>query len=172
MNDSDFSKAFAIVLDPQVEGGLSLDNRDAGNWTGGKVGEGTLKGTKYGISAASYPDEDIAGMTIERARTIYAMDYWVPMHCDLFLWPLNLVLFDTSVNMGVTSAIRIAQKEFGAAVDGKIGPRTINILKSVPTIGAAARLLRARSAYYKELPKWPIYGRGWVTRLFFIALSA
>ena len=46
--------AWLAFLGPE-EGTLSLDPTDTGNWTGGAVGRGTLVGTKYGISAASYP---------------------------------------------------------------------------------------------------------------------
>ncbi len=41
------------------EGAYSTDRADRGNWTSGKVGEGLFKGTKYGISAMTYPNMDI-----------------------------------------------------------------------------------------------------------------
>ena len=49
------------------EGGLSLDRRDTGNWTGGKVGLGRLVGTKYGIAASAHPMLDIRGLTLDGA---------------------------------------------------------------------------------------------------------
>ena len=45
------------------EGGYVNDPKDRG-------GE-----TKYGISKRSYPGEDIAGMTLGRAKEIYLRDY-------------------------------------------------------------------------------------------------
>ena len=54
---ADFDKAFDIIVG--VEGGFSLDPNDPGNWTGGKRGVGELKGTRWGISAKSYPHLDI-----------------------------------------------------------------------------------------------------------------
>jgi hypothetical protein len=45
----------AISTLHKVEGGLSMDERDPGNWTGGAIGKGELRGTKYGISAQTYP---------------------------------------------------------------------------------------------------------------------
>ena len=56
------------------EGVLSMDPKDSGNWTGGKIGLGKLKGSKYGISAASYPMVDIANLTLEGAKAIYLRD--------------------------------------------------------------------------------------------------
>ena len=37
------------------EGGYSSDRQDPGNWTGGQVGLGELKGTKFGIAANTFP---------------------------------------------------------------------------------------------------------------------
>ena len=53
-----FDAAFARLLGN--EGGFDDDARDRGNWTGGRIGVGELKGTKYGVSAAAFPDLDIA----------------------------------------------------------------------------------------------------------------
>ena len=36
-----------------TEGSLTKNQDDPGNWTGGKVGVGLLKGTKGGIAAAT-----------------------------------------------------------------------------------------------------------------------
>ena len=52
--DDGFAAAIAMVL--AHEGGFQGMPDDPGNWTGGRLGDGTLKGTKFGISAASYPD--------------------------------------------------------------------------------------------------------------------
>lgn len=65
---TDFDRAFANVID--AEKGLSMDPNDPGNWTGGAKGKGELNGTRYGISAMSYPKEDIARLTLGRASTL------------------------------------------------------------------------------------------------------
>jgi lysozyme family protein len=52
------------------EGGYTKNAKDPGNWTGGKVGKGILKGTKYGIAAASFPNLDIANLTKEQAAVV------------------------------------------------------------------------------------------------------
>ena len=50
------------------EGGYQDNPADPGNWTGGKVGHGVMKGTKYGISAESYPHLDIKNLTVVEAE--------------------------------------------------------------------------------------------------------
>jgi len=69
MDPDPFRRALSFVL--KEEGGLSLDRYDSGNWTGGRVGVGALKGTKYGIATSSYPDLDIRRLTVEQAGAIY-----------------------------------------------------------------------------------------------------
>jgi len=74
MSDSAFNSAVQIVL--RDEGGYTADPRDAGNWTGGRVGAGALKGTNFGISAAQYPNLDIEGLTRDEAIEIWRRNWW------------------------------------------------------------------------------------------------
>jgi lysozyme family protein len=71
------------------EGGYSNDLDDAG-------GE-----TNFGISKRAYPNEDIKNMTKERATELYVRDYWNACNCGELPYPLDIVCFDTAVNMGV-----------------------------------------------------------------------
>ena len=66
---SAFEQAFAIVVGH--EGTFCAERRDPGNWSGGAVGKGELRGTRFGISAAAYPTEDIANLTCAAAERIY-----------------------------------------------------------------------------------------------------
>jgi len=86
------------------EGGFQNNPRDPGNWTGGKPGVGELKGTKYGISAASYPHLDIADLTWEQASDIYRGDYWEPSGAARQPWPFALMLMDVAVLHGLGAA--------------------------------------------------------------------
>lgn len=98
------------------EGGYQCIRADSGNWTGGKVGKGVLKGTKYGICAATYPKEDIKHLTLSRAAQLYQRDFWKPLRLDdvKSQWLATMVL-DTGINCGTgTAAILVA--------------RTINVL--------------------------------------------
>ncbi len=85
-----FDKAFEFTIG--VEGGYVNDPSDSG-------GE-----TKYGISKRWHPDEDIKGMTLERAKELYLDGYWTPCKCDSVVYPLDCILFDTAVNMGNNTA--------------------------------------------------------------------
>lgn len=135
------------------EGGYVDDRRDKG-------GE-----TKFGISARSYPGEDIAGMTLERAKTIYARDYWGPAGCDALPDAAKLQVFDMAVNSGVKTAVRTLQRAVGATADGVLGPLTLQAIQSMPAPRFVARFNGARLAYMAALTDWPAFGRGWANRI-------
>lgn len=158
-----FDEAFERLLGH--EGGLSMDRNDRGNWTSGKVGVGQLKGSKYGISAMSYPAEDIAGLTVERAKEIYKRDYWGPAGCDTVPDAMRFDLFDAAVNSGVRQAIRLLQHAAGEVEDGVLGPRTLQALQSMPPARLIARFNGVRLLFMTDLPAWISQGKGWVRRI-------
>lgn len=121
--------------------------------------------TKYGISRRSYPGEDIAGMTLERAKQIYLRDYWGPAGCDAVPDALRCDLFDMAVHAGVRSAVRCLQRAAGADVDGILGPRTLLAAQSMPSARLLARFNGSRLAALTELPTWPAFGKGWSRRI-------
>lgn len=86
------------------EGGFQDLDWDIGNWTGGAVGVGIKKGTKFGISANSYPNLDIKNISREQADKIYFEDFWLRAGCNKLLWPYCLFAFDTAINFGATTA--------------------------------------------------------------------
>ena len=67
---------FDVIFDRVLghEGGFQADPRDRGNWTGGEVGKGELKGTKYGVAAMTYPELDIESLTKADAKIIFRRD--------------------------------------------------------------------------------------------------
>ena len=167
---NEFERAFELVVG--VEGGFSLDRYDPGNWTKGKVGAGTLRGTKYGISAGAYPHLDIAALTLGQAKDIYRRDYWDRVQADKLGWPLSLAVFDGAVNHGAATAAKLLQKAIGATVDGQIGPATLARMRGLGTDEAAALFMRQRATYYRSLRTWGRYGEGWMNRLFRVAFAA
>lgn len=135
------------------EGGYVHDPRDPG-------GE-----TKFGISRRSYPDEDIKGMTIERAKSIYLRDFWAVARCDVLPESIRFDVFDMAVNSGVTAAIRVLQRAAGTTPDGVIGPLTLGAVNTMTAERLAARFNGARLAFLAELPTWPAFSRGWSRRI-------
>jgi lysozyme family protein len=165
-----FADAFARLIGN--EGGLSLDPRDRGNWTGGKRDSGDLRGTKYGISAAAFPTLDIEHVTLDQARDIYFRRYWAPAGCEMVPDLLRFPLFDFAVNSGPGTAARMLQRAVGAEEDGSIGPKTLMSIHNMPIDRVLRRFDAHRLLHFAADPTWPAFGRGWVIRVARNALEA
>jgi len=78
-------------------------------WEGGYVNNPSDPGgeTNFGISKKAYPSVDIKTLTKEQAAAIYKRDYWNTMGCNILRWPMNLVVFDTAVNIGCAKAAEL-----------------------------------------------------------------
>ena len=152
-----FDACFARVIG--VEGGYSNDPHDPG-------GE-----TKYGICKRSYPDENIPNITLERAKMLYKRDYWDAAKCDVIPFPLDSLVFDAAVNQGVDPAIKMLQKMLNVTQDGIFGAATQakvrNAGKEMCALYMAERALR-----YTGTRNFDRFGRGWMKRLFIVALEA
>jgi lysozyme family protein len=126
---ADFRTAVNITMDVNHEGGFQSLHNDKGNWTGGEIGVGELKGTKYGISAAEFPNEDIANLTQDRAAELYKEGYWKDLYSQINDQLLANKLFDMGVLFGVKTAVRMLQismaNEIGLVSDGIFGPNTL-----------------------------------------------
>ena len=160
-----FDRAFAVVVGH--EGGYSAERADPGNWTGGTVGAGRLAGTRFGISAATYPALDIANLTLADAQAIYRRDYWDRVQADALPPALALLVFDAAVNNGVGRAGRWLQSAAGVAVDGQIGPATLAAVAKAAGDGAAlcGEFMALRLSFMASLPTWRAFGLGWARRL-------
>ena len=135
------------------EGGLVDDSKDAGGLT------------NLGISQRAYPDEDIRGLTVERAKELYKRDYWDRYRTGDLPDRLRHIYVDMCINMGGGRAIKILQEACNSKnatkidVDGGIGPATIKAATNVEPF----RLRAYRVMFYAELVmKKPEQERFWV----------
>ncbi len=158
-----FDDAFERLLGH--EGELSLDYEDRGNWTSGIIGKGDLKGTKYGISAMSYPDEDIRNLTKERAKELYYRDFWLRAGGDKLHNAVAYQLFDAGVNHGVGTAIRMLQRAVGVAEDGTVGPITLRGIREKGEDDALKLFNAERIEYFTKISTFSRYGKGWMRRV-------
>ena len=121
--------------------------------------------TKFGISKRSYPSEDIKGLTLERAKAIYRKDFWSAAAVDGLPDAIKFDVFDTAVNSGVGTAVRMVQKAVGVQTDGVLGPVTLKACNSMPSTRLIARFNGARLMFMADLSIWPSFGRGWARRV-------
>jgi lysozyme family protein len=162
-----FERCFAFTV--AAEGGFTQVASDPGNWTGGAVGHGELRGTKYGISAAAYPALDIENLSEQDAEAIYRRDYYAPLQGDELSLPVAQVLFDGAVNAGMRRAVTWLQQAMGQAVDGVLGEKTLAAAKAADALTVAREMLARRIDYYARLPAWADFGLGWSRRVIALA---
>lgn len=166
----EFKRAVNIVL--KHEGGYSDDANDPGNWTGGKVNDGELVGTKYGISAASYPHMDIKNLNPEKAKALYWRDYWVANKCDQLPPAVAVVYFDACVNQGPRLAAVALQRALGVKADGIVGPVTIAAARVRDQYELVGQMVSERAWQYSATKNFQRFGKGWFNRLGDVAREA
>lgn len=116
--------------------------------------------TNFGISKRAYPNEDIKGMTPERAKQIYRADFW--RFDSVNDQGIANKLLDLAVNLGLSQGARVAQAALGyffvgtAVVDGMFGSRTLDLVNRCAP-DKLLRELRARQAqrYCDDVRKNP-----------------
>lgn len=162
-----FARCFAFTLG--AEGGYSNNPADPGNWTGGAVGNGELRGTKFGVSASAYPQLDIANLTEQQAEDIYRRDYWTPLQGDSLPLPIALVAFDAAVNAGPKRAVFWLQQAAGISADGVLGSETLTALNAGDPIALAREALVRRLDFSTHLSSWASFGLGWSRRIISLA---
>lgn len=147
-----FDKAIELVL--EHEGGYVNNPLDPG-------GE-----TKYGISKRAYPFEDIAGLTLERAKEIYKRDYW--KYDAVLDQRVANKLLDMAVNMGASQAHKIVQKALGITADGVFGPATLKAVNdAMPKTlldEICARLCEFYCTIVLNSPEKKVFLLGWLRR--------
>lgn len=173
MDEANFVAAIGPVL--AHEGGFQAAPDDPGNWTGGKVGAGELKGTKFGISAAQYPALDIAKITIDEATAIYRRDWWERFGLARLPQPLAAKLFDAGVNIGMANAVRALQRALRACgamlvEDGKLGEATLGAAVAITPDKLLPALREALAGHYRLIaahnPAEQRYLAGWLARAY------
>lgn len=158
----DFDRAFLEVVGN--EGGYTNNTTDPGNWTGGRPGSGKLVGTKFGISAKTYPSLDIKNLTLAQAKAIYKKDYWDKVKAEQFPASVRLDVFDDAVNIGQERAVKLLQTALGAKPDGDIGPITLAAAFAIDPQLLDKRYIGQVLLYLCDLKTFTGFGKGWVRR--------
>lgn len=160
------SLTFDIAFDRLIghEGKFTEDPNDRGNWTTGVINKGQCKGTKYGISAMTYPDLDIRNLTLDQAKAIYKRDWWDRINADDIHSAIVFQVWDFAVNAGMGTAKRKLQKAVNVAEDGIIGSMTIKAIKKADLNDVLMKFNAAKLKHYTSLSTWPRYGKGWTIR--------
>ena len=160
-------------------------------WEGGSYDDPDDRGgrTKDGITQNTYDlwranrglvRDDVWNISEYEVKSILLEHYWQQVNRDWYPDKLQIVLFDTSLNMGPRRAISLLQHSINEtrlgpniAVDGAAGKTTFNALRDCIKAGAQHALLenyiQARRGVYHNIvdnrPRSAKFLNGWMNRL-------
>lgn len=125
--------------------------------------------TKFGIDQRSHPTTDIKNLTIDQAREIYWLEYWLPAMAEHMPEGYGEVLADIRINGG--NGPQLLQQGLnrlgaGLTADGRIGPQTMRAIERFGR-GGLPSFLAARQDRYDRLARKPILRKflpGWTQR--------
>ena len=164
MPSAAFEASLPFVL--RWEGGFV----DHPNDPGGRTNKGvTQKVYDAWRKRQGLPVRDVKRLDDTELHRIYESGYWIPPHCDRLARQLDLVHFDTAVNMGPGRAGRFLQKAAGCGVDGDFGSQTEKAVQACRPGDLIASYCATREAYYRELVRrnasLVVFLKGWLNRL-------
>lgn len=128
--------------------------------------------TRHGISQRAYPNEDIRNLTEQRAKELFAADYWKACRCDDLPERVAIAVADGAFNQGVRTSVTLLQEALRVNPDGIIGTKTLAAAKARPEAEVVNEFLGRRLLRYADGK--PKYRRGWFMRILRLkdALSA
>lgn len=118
--------------------------------------------------------QDVFDLTPADAVEIYQQRYWENTGCPALPWPVDLLLFDSSVNEGHTEGVKHLQNAAHVSADGVLGPQTIAAIQKAILINKDEFIedaLSWRGKFYADLAAAKPdpdeqFIRGWLARCF------
>jgi len=158
-----FSDVLAVVL--KEEGGFVDDARDPG----GATNLGVTARTWHCWSGQPASEAVMRALSPDKVSPLYKGWFWDKVAGDELPAALALVVFDFAVNCGIENAVQTLQAIVGAPKDGRPGPSTLRAVQAyVSSIGLGKLIRRfgdARRDYYRSLPTFAVFGKGWMARV-------
>jgi len=151
---------------------LALVLKSEGGWTGAKGLEGDPGGeTNLGVTKAvweeyvGHPVQTLRNLTPEDVAPLYEQKYWRPTYCEVLPRGLDLLIFSMGINAGTGRSVKLLQQSIGCVPDGVIGPTTMGLIKQSNVADLIAKFSQARRQYYESLKNFPLFGKGWLSRV-------
>lgn len=157
--DRNFARALSLVL--KSEGGWSDNPADPGGATMKGV---TLANFRRYVKAGA-SKADLQEISSEQVATVYRRFYWDAVAGAELPGGIDYAVFDFAVNSGPGRAVKYLQAAVGAVQDGRIGPATLRAISARPRGAVIDDLCDARLAFLRQLPTWPVFGKGWSDRV-------
>ncbi|MFA5897870.1 MAG: glycoside hydrolase family 108 protein [Hyphomicrobium sp.] len=160
-----FERALREVL--KHEGGYVNHPKDPGGATNKGITQRVYDDYRKSIAAST---RSVKFLTEGEIGYIYRAKYWNLIKGDTLPPGLNYVVFDGAVNSGCAQSAKWLQRalrpHYAGAVDGLIGPGTLQALREYPDLDKLiVDICAQRLAFMKSLRGWPTFGKGWSRRV-------
>jgi lysozyme family protein len=109
-------------------------------------------------------EKDMRELTPAIVAPMYEMRYWRTSYCEKLPRGLDLLVFSMAVNAGAGRSVKLLQDAIGVLPDGVIGPNTMAKINEANVETLIDKFSEARTAYYKGLKLFPVFGVGWLRR--------
>jgi len=171
---SNWDKSFDMVI--AHEGGFTNDERDPGN----KLPDGRKGSTMWGCTQANWErylghevtQDDMKALKKDDVKPLYKRDYWDAVKGDDLPAGVDYAVFDFAINAGGSAARKMIQKALGVTADGSIGPATMKAIQEADGKELLEKFSHSKEAFYKSLPTFSTYGKGWLKRVADVQTSA
>lgn len=133
--------------------------------------------TNLGVTKATYEEwighpvseAIMRKLTPQLVAPLYKKKFWDTLKCESLPKGLDLCVFDFGVNAGVKRSARMLQRFLRVDDDGVIGPATLAAVEDRKAVIGSHALIAffqaERRVYYKSLPHFPTFGKGWLRRV-------
>ena len=162
-----WDKSFNLVI--KSEGGFSNDQRDKGN----HLPDGREGSTMWGCTQYNYEQyvghplthEDMKKLTPNDVKPLYKKNYWDAVHGDDLPGGIDYAAFDFAINAGPAASRKLIQEALGVNADGAFGPMTMAAIEKADAKELMHKFSEAKTAFYKSLSNFNVYGNGWLKRV-------
>ncbi len=143
------------------EGGNDDDPQDPGGRTSRGITQREYNVYRRLIGA---PAKDVWEASAEEVAEIYRTQYWMP-HCPAMPAGVDYLAFDMNVLEGVHESTLMLQRAVGVRDDGHFGLITMNAIVHANPIRLIAAVSDQKTAFYRRLPTFRRFGKGWLKRV-------
>jgi len=160
MSSSSYEAALARVL--AHEGGYTNNPADPGG------------PTNFGITIADYrryvkpgaTAADVRAMTADEAKAIYRARYWDALACDDLPAGVDYAVFDYGVNSGIGRSGKVLRRMLTLPDNtGVVDNAVIAAVAQADARALVAAICDERLRFLKSLKTWPVFGKGWSSRV-------
>jgi len=164
--NSNWQKSFELML--KSEGGYVNNPADPG----GMTNLGVTKATWENWVGRASDEAEMRSLTPEKVEPLYKKKYFDAVRGDELPIGLDYLLFDFAVNAGVGRSIKTLQTAVGVPADGGFGPLTMAAVQTQNPKQLIEQFSQAKENFYRSLPTFATFGRGWLNRVADVKLKA